>query len=1033
MRPRAVGLDANIPWSGIEAHAMTRLNISLLGPFHIHRDGLPEIPLAYDKVRALLAYLAIEADHPHRRETLAELLWPEQDERAARHSLSQALFSLRHAIGDRDAADSLLLLTRDTVRLNPASAYWLDTQHFADLLETVARRQKERERHSIRTARLDRGGARLLEQAVGLWRGQLLEQMPASGSAAFDEWLLITREQLQQRAIWGLGMLVEHYEWRGDSERACACARRLLALDPWREDVVRRLMRMLASTGQRAAALEEYERCRSVLRDELDLEPEPETTELWRQLRTGRFSAVEVSRPRGISGALPSQPAFFVGRGRELRDLQRLLDADDSRLVTLVGPGGIGKTQLALRAAMLTCDSFAHGACFVALAGLDTPELLPHAVAAALGLTLDGRGDAGEQLVAALRERELLLVLDSFEHLLDGTGLLGALLAAAPDVRLIVTSRERLELRDEWVLEVTGLSLPDTDDTESIEASSAAQLFLHCARRASASERLLPVELPAVARLCRVLSGMPLGIELAASWTPMMTFTEIAAEVEASLDFLSARVRDMPERHRSMRAVFDQSWGRLTETERRAFRRLAVFRNGFQRDTAEQVTGTTLAVLSALVAKSLVRLGESGRYDMHELLRQYGAQRLDETVAEANTVRDAHGEHFTGFLAEREAALKGPLQAVALAEISAESENIRAAWHWAVRNRQAGQIARAMHALWLHGEITGRYRETQALVAAAVTAFSDHAVETDAGQEQSPAKALALGRGLVSHGSYFIRLGDYEQGRRLVEQGMAVLRPLAVPGDLGLARNFQGMYAVSRRDYEQAASDLRESIRLFEMAGDDWGLGYSLNDLGLTMMLRGDDATARQLGQRSLALFRRIGDRRGLAFALHNLGLVALRLGDLEAAREHFSEALAVRREIGHTWGLAATLIQLGVLERLAGADEAALGYLALALEAAAVAQSRPTTMSALIEVAALLLGFGGGEQSRAILTAITWHPDADDDLRERGRVLLGAHGMTVGITLAPESAMRVVEEYASAVRQGRLALAALVPQLEGA
>lgn len=969
---------------------MPRLTLSLFGPLHIERPDAAEVRFPYDKVRALLIYLAVEADRAHRRETVAELLWPDQSGSTARHSLSQALWSLRHAIEDAASDPPALLLTRNTVQFNRASDYWLDVAAFTDLLDAC-------DRHPHRGEETCPPCVQRLHAAVGLYRGAFLEQFSIGDSEAFEEWAGVKRELFHQRAMGALDRLIGYHERHGAYNEACRYARRQIVLDPWSESAHRRLMRLLAWSGQRGAALVQYERCRQTLADELGVEPEAETTALYERIRDGveQRGGLAPSGPAFLPAgpprrALPPQPTPFVGREQELAWISGLLADPVCRLLTLVGPGGIGKTRLALQVAAGQIDRFADGACFVPLVGLQSATLLGTAIADALGPPLYGQDDPEEQLLRTLQHQEVLLVLDNFEHLLDGAGLVARILAAAPGVRVLATSRERLSLHGEWVIEVEGLAVPGEDVADGVEAYDSVRLFVQSARKAQASFVLHPAHRPAVARICRLVGGMPLGIELAAAWTPVLSAEEIAREIEGGLDFLAASFRDLPARHRSVRAVFDRSWEMLAADERCAFARLSVFRGGFTRAAAEQVAEASLPILAALVSKSLIRRTAAGRYEVHELLRQYGADHLAADPAEADAVRDRHCDYYASFVADHEAALRGAEQEAALAAVSREVENVRAAWQWAVDRGRADAIARATHGVWLFAEVTGRYREQVEAFAGALAMLADGQM---AGGEAGPVHALAYGRVLSHYGSCFIRIGDHEQGARAIERAIAVLRPLGRSRDLALALNFAAMYAHARQDFRREQESLEESIAGFAAAGDRWGMTYSLNDLGRATLALGDRDAAKRLVEQSLAIFTEIGDKRGQAFALRNLGVIAHRLGDDAAARQYLEQSLAIRRAIGYRWGIAEALTQLGVVARADGDAAASWDYFREALRVLIDLQAMGPALEVLTEVADLRVLHGPRDQAIDLLTAIHGHPASGPDSRERAAQALRALG----------------------------------------
>ncbi|MDQ4075572.1 MAG: AAA family ATPase, partial [Chloroflexota bacterium] len=400
---------------------MAHLSLSFLGPLQVTLDGNEVTDFQYDKVRALLAYLATEADCPHRRDALLGLLWPELSEQAARTNLRQALAALRGAIGDRSAAPPFLLISRESIQFNLASDHWLDVTAFTTLLDTC-------ERHTHRRAESCRSCAVRLQQAIELYQGDFLAQFFLPDNEVFEEWALLKREWLHRRQVEALSRLIGYHERRGAYEEACEYARRQLELDPWHEEAHRQLMRLLVLSGKRSAALSQYERCRRLLTEELGVEPAEETTALHERIQDDELAALTevnlLALPAEHRHNLPPQLTPFIGREEELAEISERLESGDCRLVTLVGPGGIGKTRLALQAATEQLEAFADGVYFVPLAALGSPELLIPTIATALKCPLFGQAEPRVQLLDHLRTKEILLVLDNFEHLLEEVGLL---------------------------------------------------------------------------------------------------------------------------------------------------------------------------------------------------------------------------------------------------------------------------------------------------------------------------------------------------------------------------------------------------------------------------------------------------------------------------------------------------------------------------------------------------------------------------------------------------------------------------------
>ena len=561
------------------------LEIQLLGGLAILENGRPVRGLASRKAEALLAYLA-HTGRPHSREVLADLLWDDRSQAQAMGNLRVLLSSLRKQLGD------YITITRHEVALNSARICRLDTADLATQVEGVRKAMQE-------SGCLSPEKAARLAKALALYRGDFLTGFHIRDCLRFEEWTLVEQERLRRLAMEGLQVLAAHYLRVGNYQAGIEQTARLLELDPLYEEAHRLMMLLMARLGRRSAALQQYETCAGVLQAELGVDPSPETTALYERIRLA---------PPAPPVCLPSEPTPFVGRGAELTEIANRLADPACRLLTLVGPGGIGKTRLAVQSARKHSRAFLHGIYFVPLSALDSPENIVSAIAQAMQVDLPDVNSAGE-LLDYLREKELLLVLDNFEHLLDGAPLVAQIVRHAPHVRMLVTSRERLNLRAEWLFDVAGLDFPARSAAETgvaPEARGAVQLFIQTAQRIRPDFSPTPADYAAIARICRLLQGAPLGIELAAAWARAFSCSEIAAEIETGFDFLSTTLRDLPRRHRSLRAVFDHSWRLLSERERGIARRLAVFRTSFRREVAKTVAGADPHTLLSLLNSSFL-------------------------------------------------------------------------------------------------------------------------------------------------------------------------------------------------------------------------------------------------------------------------------------------------------------------------------------------------------------------------------------------------------------------------------------------
>ncbi len=658
---------------------MTRLNMSFFGTFQAAIDQQPITHFRSANIQGLLVYLALQNDKPIPRELLAALFWPEESETNARNNLRQTLFRLRKLLNDLDEpTQPFLLVTRQTVQFNPDSDFALDVQQFLQAVD---------------------GGD--LATAVTHYHGDLLPGFTCD-SLEFESWLRQERETLHTLALETMLEAGRDYLRNGRYPQAQTIARQQLSLEPWREQAHRQLMQALALAGDRANALNQFKLCQTVLWEEVRVEPSPETVTLFEDIKAGRIgSAVAdetIRPPVKIKHNLPSFTTQLIGRELEIDQISQLLTQNNQRLVSIVGPGGMGKTRLGVAVGKSLLAQFHDGVYFVDLAPLAQPDEIVTAIAAVLDYQPPDKSQPLlPQLLASLRQHQLLFILDNFEHLLAGVALVSELLQACPHLAILATSRQRLALAGENRYELGGLNFPDDLTPADALDYTAVQLFIENGRRLQPDFAITKSNIADVVRICQLVQGMPLGLLLAASWLEMLSPAEIAAEIEKSLNFLAAELADLPLRQHSMQAVFEHSWLLLSLEEQTVLAKLSVFRGGFTREAAEQVAGANLRLLLALMNKSLIQRGvESGRFTMHELLRQFTAvqrRKLDPN----DETQLTHCRYFATLMIEN--WLPVPRLYTWARENLSDKDNLQRAWDYALEHVLAHELKNL--ALWI--------------------------------------------------------------------------------------------------------------------------------------------------------------------------------------------------------------------------------------------------------------------------------------------------------------------------------------------
>ena len=606
---------------------------------------------------------------------------------------------------------------------------------------------------------------------------------------------------------------------------------------------------------------------------------------------------------------LPTPPTPFVGRQSELAHLLALLENPACRLITLAGPGGFGKTRLAIRLGELVLDRpdlFSEGVFFVPLDGLDGPELVVPAIAAALHFTFHEQQAQQSQLLAYLAGKQALLILDNAEQILD-PALADKVLITAPNVKMLVTTREMLKLQQEWLHPVGGMGMGASNDDRSDdqgEFDDALLLFQQCAQRVR-SDFDLTHELVHPREICRLVDGAPLAIELAAAWLKALPCEQVLQELVRSIDFLAASIRDVPARHRSIRAVLAQSWHYLTEEEQRIFRRLSVFLGGFRADAAQAVASTPIWTLAALVEKSVLQLMRDGRYRIHALLRQYGAEKLTEHSDELDLVRARHSEFYLAFLAKRKQSVAGESQTLVLAEIQDEADNIRAAWTFAAANGRLVDLDRAFPALFRFLWTRGRYEEGEHFIAQALAAAADWSTT------QQPIRIR-----LRAHQALLASTrGDHHRALSVLDSIKTIADQLEKRDEQALCLYVAGMIAYYGNQRDDAIKNLSEAYVIYRELNDTPGIATTALRLGyISMFLASELRDGQRLAEEGLALFRKLGDLANIADALDTVAVMHWVAGSGDDAEACYQESLLLAEQVGSRSVVARSIGGLGLV-----------------------------------------------------------------------------------------------------------------------
>lgn len=957
------------------------MDVALLGPPTITWGGHP-LELTRRQSRALL-YRIAASPHALSRDHLCFLLWPDTPDATARRNLTVLLSHLR-----RTLPSPTMLMTGDDVIGLDHQAVWSDIWAFADALAATSYEPQPDQ----------------LRRAVELYRGAFLDGFTLPTSPEFEDWAAQERQTWERRYLETLATLTELYTAQGEYQSAIETAQQYLATDDLAEAMHRQLITLYAASGDRAAALRQFERCIVALERELGVSPLPETRAVYEAVRDGAVPLAAVVS-KGTSRlapevrsdaryALPVPASSLIGREREVALATTALQQSGVRLLTLIGAGGSGKTRLALQIASELRDTFSQGVVFVPLAPLRDPATVIGAIARACGVQQTGAGLLTDMVHAYLRERRMLLVLDNFEHLLAAAPIVADLLAVAPHLRVLVTSQSVLNVQGEHIFPVLPLPIPDVAQlppVDKLAQQPSVALLLARTRALKPDFQLTPDNAADVAAICARLDGLPLAIELAAARLKLLSPQALLRRLDHRLALLTDGPRDLYPRQRTLRATIDWSYGLLDPHEQLLFEHLAVFAGRWTLEAAEAVCGeaiheTILNGITSLVDKNLVQqeTGPDGepRFWMLETLREYAMDRL-QMRGMVDSATQAHAEYFCHFAEHAALHLHGPEQIAWLARLSDAHTNLLAALNWACTHPDSETRLRLVNALgryWIARGCPGEGRRwigkaldlspqpsvhsARAHAHAAELAIyqGDYAAACVHAQEctiiwqalgEQREFALAL---LLLSGAMFLN-GNPTLGIQLAQQAEALIAELDDPEGHAQLHWCRGRDARHRGDAGVARQELETSLAYYRACGDLLVVTHILLDLGPVNLALGDPATAQTRLLEALALARSIGNCPTIALALNSLGEVARYQYDYHQAASYYTESLCILQNIGSRADVPRLIHNLGYVALHTGDVARAESLFRESLDqfrAARVERGIPEALAGLASVAAV-------------------------------------------------------------------------------
>lgn len=934
------------------------LSFNLLGSVQLSKNGKPLLGFRSQKEPAILIYLA-HTGQSHKRDHVAEMLWSNRTTKQALSNLRTALARLQKQVGDS------LVLTQRSLTLAPEAQYHVDSVQLLQVLTSISHISSAEQAAS-------------LNAALDSYHGEFLAGFQLRDASYFDEWMLTTREYIHRQVIAAYQKLGQYALTTGDSECGIAIARRWLQIDELDEMAHMLLLRLLIKVGHIHEAMAHYDSYVKQLQTELALEPSPDITAFIKNVQPKRPGTPRILPT--IRHNLPAVHDQFFGRQAAQQAIHVRLDQAWCRLVTIIGPGGVGKTRLATTIARHRLSYYSDGVWLVELAELDPhdenlSEAIAVEIAAALDLRFSSSAPPDRQLLDYLQHRQVLLVLDNIEHVLEGSQIILDIVRQCEQVQLLVTSRQSLQLRAEWTITLDGLSYPASGSDEA--PSEAIELFE--ARRAQHGDSASKEDMLAIRSICRMVEGLPLAIELAAALTRSATPQAIADRLQHGFDALTTSLRDTPRRHHSLKIVFEMSWRTLAPTLQERLARLGVFRGGFTAQAAQQIADANAQHLVALCEKSLLAYNKDAeRYSLHPVVRAHA----DEMRPATDKTPQKHSHYYLTQLAQRAEPLQKHSPQDSIAVLEPDIENIRLAWHTGLAQRQIDYLLKALAPLSLYYQLRGLSREGEETMHSSINVAAawdkrGSALVARAGLEQArfqnrlgrywPAiltiqKTLKLtiqigdqwaeGMAHVLWAESLWRLGEYESARNRLNYALRIAHSIEASMIVGWCHHHLGIIDDIQGHYDTALEHLLQACDVWRSLENINILSVSLNSIGLVRYNKGDLPGAQLAMEQALTICKQIDNRHMQALLLNNLSMVVIEQHDYLTAQHYLQLGLELALASGNVTGQGEICANLGRNYHRLGENTLAIEYLEQGLQLAESLGNRSVMASILLNLA---------------------------------------------------------------------------------